>query len=348
MRALVKTAPGVGNLSVIDTPTPTPGAGEALVRIQRSGLCGTDLLVYDDLYRGRKRPVPCPLILGHEASGEVVELGPNTAGPRPGTRVAIEAVTGCGACFHCLRGNYNLCQDWHHIGLTIAGALAEFAIVPASSLFPLPDAVSLDNAALLEPLATVINTLERTRPMPGTPSAVIGPGPFGLLHVQALRAAGAGPIVVFGRPGDESRLEVARRAGADDALIADRTAANAYVADRTGGVGMGLVIETAGTAEGVQTALDITAGKGTLATLGLVRRAEIDVLQVMRKDMTWVGVVASVRRHWAEAIRLVAAGRLNPAALITHRMTLDRALDGFTALRRREAVKVMYDVASLS
>ena len=128
MRALVKSAPGVGHLSVIDTPTPAPAAGEALVRIQRSGLCGTDLLVHDDLYRGRKRPVPCPLILGHEASGEVVELGPNTAGPRPGTRVAIEAVTGCGACFHCLRGNYNLCQDWHHIGLTIAGALAEFAI----------------------------------------------------------------------------------------------------------------------------------------------------------------------------------------------------------------------------
>ena len=173
MRALIKTAPGIGNLSVIDTPVPAPGPGEALVRIQRSGLCGTDLLVYDDVYRGRKRPVPYPLVLGHEASGEVVELGPRTAGPAPGTRVAIEAVTGCGSCFHCLRGNYNLCQDWHHLGLTIAGALAEFAVVPASSLLPIPDSLSLDNAALLEPLATVINTLERTRPMPGTPSAVV-------------------------------------------------------------------------------------------------------------------------------------------------------------------------------
>jgi threonine dehydrogenase-like Zn-dependent dehydrogenase len=327
----------------MDAPVPVPGPGEALVRVLRSGLCGTDLLVYDDVYRGRKRPVPYPLILGHEASGEVIELGPRTAGPPPGTRVAIEAVTGCGSCFHCLRGNYNLCQDWHHLGLTTAGALAESAVVPAASLFPLPDAVSLDNAALLEPLATVINTLERTRPLPGTPSAVIGPGPFGLLHVQALRAAGAGPIVVFGRPGDEARLEVAHRAGADAALIVDRAGANAYVADLTGGVGMGLVVETAGTAEGVQTALDVTAGKGTLATLGLVRTVELDVLQVMRKDMTWVGVVASVRRHWAEAIRLVAAGRLDPSALITHRLPLGRALEGFDALRRREAVKVMYD-----
>ncbi len=344
MRALIKTARGVGNLSVLDTPAPVPGPGEALVRIQRSGLCGTDLLVYDDVYRGRKRPVPYQLILGHEASGEVVDLGPRTAGPPLGTRVAIEAVTGCGACFHCLRGNYNLCQDWHHLGLTIAGALAEFAVVPVSSLLPLPDAVSLDDAALLEPLATVINTLERTRPMPGTPSAVIGPGPFGLLHVQALRAAGAGPVVVFGRPGDEARLDIARRAGADEAIVVDRAGANDYVAELTGGVGMGLVIETAGTSEGVQTALDITAGKGTLATLGIVRHTEIDVLQVMRKDMTWVGVVASVRRHWAEAIRLVASGRLKPSALITHRLPLTDALRGFDALRRREAVKVMYEI----
>jgi threonine dehydrogenase-like Zn-dependent dehydrogenase len=344
MRALIKTASGVGHLAVMDTPVPVPGPGEALVRVQRSGLCGTDLLIHDDVYRGRKRPVPCPLILGHEASGVVVELGPGTSGLPAGTRVAIEAVAGCGVCYQCSRGRYNLCLDWHHIGLTKAGALAEFVVVPAATTFALPDAMSLENAAFLEPLATVMNTLERTRPLPGTPAAVVGPGPFGLLHVQALRAAGAGPILVFGRPGDEARLEIARRVGADEARIADRAEANAYVAESTGGVGMGLVIETAGTSEGLQTALDITAGGGTLASLGLVRHTEIDALQVMRKDMTWFGVVAAVRRHWAEAIRLVAAGVLDPSKLITHRLPLGDALAGFTALRAREAVKVMFDV----
>lgn len=346
MRALVKTAPGAGHLAVAEAPVPVPGPGEALVRVLRSGLCGTDLLVYDGVYRGRRRPVPSPLILGHEAAGEVVELGAGTGGPAAGTRVAIEAVTGCGACYQCARGRYNLCQDWHHIGLTTNGALAEFAVVPVASLFPLPQSMSFENAAFLEPLATVMNTLERVRPLPGTPAAVIGPGPFGLLHVQALRAAGAGPILVFGRPGDEARLDVARRVGADEALVADRAGAIAAAARLTDGIGMGLVIETAGTPEGVQTALEITAGGGTLATLGLVRHTEIDVLQVMRKDMTWVGVVAAVRRHWAEAIRLVASGRLDPSALITHRLPLRDALDGLTALRAREAVKVMYDPAA--
>jgi threonine 3-dehydrogenase len=107
---------------------------------------------------------------------------------------------------------------------------------------------------------------------------------------------------------------------------------------------LGLVVETAGTPEGLQTALDITAGGGTLASLGLVRHTEIDALQIRRKDMTWFGVVAAVRRHWAEAIRLVDAGVLNPAELITHRMPLADALDGFTALRSRDAVKVMYEI----
>src|SRR5947207_13186671 len=117
MRALIKTASGPGNLALMDAPVPEPRTGEALVRVLRSGLCGTDRLVYDGVYRGRQRPVPSPLVLGHEAAGEVVALGPATEGPAAGTRVAIEAVTGCGVCYQCSRGRYNLCQDWHHIGL---------------------------------------------------------------------------------------------------------------------------------------------------------------------------------------------------------------------------------------
>ncbi len=346
MRALIKSAPGAGHLAVAETSVPVPRLGGALVRIVRSGLCGTDLLLHDGIYRGRRRPVPSPLILGHEASAEVIEIGPGTEGPAPGTRVAIEAVSGCGACYQCSRGRYNLCQDWHHLGLTTDGLLAEYAVVPAASLLPLPASVSPENAAFLEPLATVMNTIERTRPLPGTPVAVIGPGPFGLLHVQALRAGGAGPILVFGRPGDEARLEVARSIGADEARVADHDQAVACAARWTDGIGMGLVIECGGTPDAVQTALEITAGGGTLATLGLVRRAEIDVLQVMRKDMTWVGVVAAVRRHWVDAVRILASGQLNPSALITHRMPLSAALEGFEALRQREAVKVMYDPAA--
>lgn len=346
MQAFIKTAPGVGNMVVAEAPVPVPGPGEALVRIKNSGMCGTELLVYDDVYKGRNRPMPFPLIVGHEASGEVVELGPGTDGPRSGTRVGIEGVSGCGRCFHCIRGNYNLCPDWHHIGLTRPGSHAEFVAVPTSSLLPLPDDVSFESAAFLEPLATVVHTLDRTRPTPGQPAAIIGPGPLGLLHLQVLRSAGLCPILVLGRHGDETRLEMARSLGADAAIVADANEAREHAARFTDGIGMALVIETAGTPEAVQTALDIAGGKGTMVTLGLARFTEIDALALMRKDLTWMGVVASVRRHYAEAIRLVRTGKVQPERLITHRMPLAEALSGVSLMRDCKAVKIMFTLGA--
>ena len=341
MRALTKTAPGVGHLEILETAPPAPGPGEALVRIGPSGLCGTDLLLYDDVYRGRKRPVPFPLIVGHEASGEVVELGRGTSWPPPGTRVGIEAVTGCSSCYHCLRGNYNLCQDWHHIGLTRAGVLAELVVVPTTSLLPLPDEVTLESAAFLEPLATAMHTLERVKPAPGTSAAIVGPGPLGFLHLQVLQAAGLGPVVMYGQPGDEARLALAASLGAN-VFLGDRQAVAAHADRTTGGIGFGLSIESGGTSTAIQSALDIVAGQGTLVSLGIVRATEIDVLQVMRKNLTWIGVVASVRRHFADAIELIRIGKVRPEELITHRLPLADALAGFHALRQREAVKVMF------
>jgi 2-desacetyl-2-hydroxyethyl bacteriochlorophyllide A dehydrogenase len=345
VRALIKTAPGRGNVEVLDTVLPVPGPGEALVRIARSGLCGTDLLLYDDVYRGRRRPVPFPLVVGHEASGEVVDLGPGTSWPTPGTRVGIEAVTGCGHCHYCVRGTYNLCQDWHHIGLTRAGVLAEFVVVPAASLLPLPDGVTLESAAFLEPLATAVHTFERVKPTPGTSAAIVGPGPLGFLHQQVLQAAGVGPIVVYGQAGDESRLELAASLGAN-VFLGDRREIAAHADDATHGIGFGVSIESGGTSGAIQSALDIVAGNGTLASLGIIRETDIDVLQVMRKNLTWIGVVSSVRRHFADAIKLIQTGKVRPADLITHRMPLGDALAGFHALRQREAVKVMFSLTA--
>ena len=343
MRALIKTAPGVGHLEVLEEPSPAPGPGEALVRIGASGLCGTDLMLFDGTYRGRRRPVPSPLIVGHEASGEVADLGPGTQWPPRGTRVGIEAVTGCGHCHHCFRGRYNLCQDWHHIGLTRSGVLAEFVTIPTASLLPLPDDVTLESAAFLEPLATAVHTLERVKPAPGTTAAIVGPGPLGFLHLQVLQAAGAGPIVMYGRSGDESRLALASALGAE-VFIGDRAEIAAHASDITLGRGFGLAIEAGGTSSAIQSALEIVGGQGTLVSLGIVPATGIDVLQVMRKNLTWIGVVASVRRHFADAIELIGSGKVRPQELITHRLPLCDALAGFDALRQRHAVKVMFDL----
>jgi L-iditol 2-dehydrogenase len=313
------------------------------VRVGPSGLCGTDLLVYDGVYRGRNNPVPSPLIVGHEAAGEIVELGPGTAWPPVGTRVGIEAVWGCGSCHHCVRGSYNLCQDWHHIGLTRAGVLAEYVVMPAASLLPLPDRITLESAAFLEPLATAVHTMERVRVLPGTSAAIVGPGPLGFLHMQLLQAMGASPVVMYGRRGDETRLELAASLGAQ-VFAGDRQAIAAHASALTGGIGFGIAIEAGGTPEAVQSALDVVAGNGTVATLGLVRETGIDALLVMRKNLTWIGVVSSVRRHVAAAVALLDVGTIRPVDLVTHRLPLEAALSGFDAMRERSAVKVMFQL----
>jgi len=238
---------------------------------------------------------------------------------------------------------YNLCQDWHHIGLTRAGALAESLVVPVSSLLPLPESVTLESAAFLEPLATAMHTLERVKPGPQTSVAIVGPGPLGFLHLQVLQAAGAGPIVMYGQAGDESRLALAAHLGAE-VFQGDQREIAAHARHITAGAGFDLSVESGGTSSAIQTALEIVSGGGTLVSLGIVRQTEIDVLQVMRKNLTWIGVVASVRRHFADAIRLIELGKVRPERLITHRLPLADALTGFDVLRQRTAVKVMFAV----
>ena len=179
-------------------------------------------------------------------------------------------MTGCGRCHHCLRGHYNLCQDWHHLGLTRAGVLAEFVVVPATSLLPLPDEVTLERAAFLEPLATAVHTLERVKPAPGTSAAIVGPGPLGFLHLQVLQAAGRRAVVMYGQPGDESRLELAASAGSRN--LSGRPPRGRRHADALHRRHrIRLSIESGGTSGAIQSALDIVAGDGTLVSLGLMR-----------------------------------------------------------------------------
>ncbi len=340
MRALVKLSGGVGKLVVTDVPDPRPGPGEVVVKVACSTVCGTDVLVHDDRYAG-KRPLPFPFTLGHEVAGVVWEVGSGVDGVRPGDRVGMESIIGCRSCYHCARGHTNLCPNWHHIGLTMDGSFAEYLKVPASILIPLPDGVSFESASMLEPLSLAVHSAERLNPRPAQPTAIVGPGPIGLLHLLVLKAFGVGPILVVGRPEDEQRLQAARQLGADRAVaVNSREEAVAVALEMTDGVGMELVVEATGAPSGVQTAIDLVAGNGKLVTTGLARVTEVDALQILRKNMTWMGTVASVRRHFLEALRLIATGRADPSRLITHRLPLREGVEAVRLMKERESLKV--------
>lgn len=339
MRALIKSQSGPGNMAVVDWPDPQPGPGEVVVEVKCTTICGTDVLVHDEKYVG-KRPLPYPFVLGHEVAGVVAEVGEGVEGFKPGDRVGVESIIGCGTCYHCQRGNSNLCPYWHHIGLTMDGSFAQYIKVPQTILLHLPDVVTMEAASMLEPLGLAVHTMHRLAPRPSQPLAIVGPGPIGLLHLLVMKATGAGPILVLGMPGDEDRLEVAKANGADHvAAVQSREEAVALANGLTGGVGMELVIEATGSPGGVQTALDLVAGNGKLATVGLARITEVDALQIIRKNLTWYGMVAAVRLHYVEAIRMMAAGRVDPSRLITHRFSLEEGVEAVHMMKERKSLK---------
>ncbi len=159
-------------------PAPKPGAGQVLIRVKATGLCYTDMSILKGEYKGRK-PVPIPVIMGHEASGVVAEVGPGVTTVKAGQRIGFEVLSGCGKCVNCRSGYKNMCTDWHHLGITGDGTFAEYVVQDETLVYPLPDNVDFADAALLEPLSLTVRSLEHVKPFVGESAVIIGPGTVG-------------------------------------------------------------------------------------------------------------------------------------------------------------------------
>ncbi|MFZ9748169.1 MAG: alcohol dehydrogenase catalytic domain-containing protein, partial [Opitutaceae bacterium] len=242
MQALVLTAPS--RLEVRAMPEPVPAEDEVLLRIHACGICGSDIHGWDGS-TGRRRP---PLIMGHEAAGEVLAAGARATGWRPGDRVTFDSTISCGACASCTAGQVNLCANRRVVGVAPAeyrqhGAFAERLALPARVLYRLPDTLPYPEAAMVEPVSIAVHAVTRWREAlrgrgeepAGQPVVVVGAGMIGLLVIQALRWAGAGEILAIDLA--DNRLELARRLGATQVINSGRTDAAAAVAAAAGGAG---------------------------------------------------------------------------------------------------------------
>ncbi|HUI69510.1 MAG TPA: alcohol dehydrogenase catalytic domain-containing protein, partial [Spirochaetia bacterium] len=159
MKAIVKTDQTAGSFAVEDVPVPTAGPGQVLIKVKSTGLCYTDMSILKGEYKGRK-PVPIPVIMGHEAAGIVTEVGKGVDTLRAGQRVGFEVLSGCGKCPNCRSGNKNMCTDWSHLGITEDGTFAEYVVQHESLVHPLSDTIDFADAALLEPLSLTVRSLE--------------------------------------------------------------------------------------------------------------------------------------------------------------------------------------------
>lgn len=341
MKAIIKYNEKANSLAVRDMPKPEPGPGEVLIQIKATGICHTDVTILMNEYKGRK-PVPIPIILGHEGAGIVVENGRATY-YKVGERVAIQPLSGCGKCYNCKNGDENMCTDWKHIGITCNGTFAEYVTVPEKSLHLLPDSISFADAAFLEPIGLTVRSLEHVKPMLGDIAAVVGPGSIGLFHVEALKASGS-KVIVIGLNQDKYKFEIARKLGADYIINASEVDVLEEVKKITNGRGVDVVIETASSPKALLTAYDIVGTRGRISSFGLYPEATIKPVDILRKGATIYGDVGQLTRHFMRAIRWVEDKKVLATPLISGKYSLDQAKEAFQSLDKGNAVKVLFEL----
>jgi (R,R)-butanediol dehydrogenase/meso-butanediol dehydrogenase/diacetyl reductase len=296
MRAAVYHGPH--DVRIEDLPTPQPGAGEVLLKVLRSGMCGTDATDWKAGPKtfpvNRRHPVTGhegPMVIGHEFIGEVVEQGTGATTP-VGTLVASGAGVSCGECDRCRQGRTNLCRSYYTLGLNTAGGLAEFVAVPESTLVPIPEGVSLDAAGLAQPLAVGLHAARRAGARNGDRVVLIGAGAIGTFVLTGLRSLVDVDLTVVDFPGP--RLERARRLGATRCIEAGGDAPGKVLA-ALGAPGADVVIEASGAPGQLDVAIGLARPGGTVLQVGLPSQPqEIDVWSLVMQEKTIQTTLAHV------------------------------------------------------
>ncbi|WP_346206872.1 alcohol dehydrogenase catalytic domain-containing protein [Caldifermentibacillus hisashii] len=342
MKAIVKTKPEKGFIEVKEVPIPKIKEDEVLVKIHATGVCGTDILLADWEYLGRN-PVEPPIILGHEGAGEIVEVGANVTNVKVGDRVGLEAIIGCGTCHHCRRGNPNLCSKWGHLGIDFDGTFAEYIAFPAANVHVLPDKITYEQAAFVEPISIVAHAFESNPITPGDTVAIVGPGPLGLFSVQAAKSAGAGKIIVIGTAEDKVRLEIAQQLGADYVLNNGDSDATEAIKELTNGIGAEVVFEAGGTGKSIEQAIAVASGNGKVFLMGFGKESTIKPLtQIVRQNLMVKGVVASRPDHYETVNRWLENGVVDIKHMVTHTLGFEDVEKAFQLLKNKEAGKVLF------
>lgn len=340
MKAVMKVAPGVGNVEICDIEEPATPPGHVKLEVKAAGICGTDIHIYHDEFRTQP-----PVVMGHELAGVVVELGAGVSGLAAGDRVTTETYFfTCGHCRYCRGGRPNLCAERKSIGSAVNGAFARYIITPSRNVHPLPNGVDFLAGALTEPLACVVHgALELPRLTAGDLAVVAGPGAIGLLTLQVIKAAGL-KVVMLGTDVDEQRLRLAAELGADFTLNVQREDIAAVVRDISEGAGADIVYECSGAGPAAAQLLTLVRKQGQYAQVGLFGKPiSWDQDQVCYKELSVTGSNASVPSAWLRALKLMADGKVQTRPLVSAVFPLTEWQRAFTSFERKEGVKVVIE-----
>ena len=322
-------------LTITDMPEPEIGARDVLVQIRACGICGSDVHGFDGS-SGRRIP---PLIMGHEASGVVAEIGAEVSNVKVGDRVTFDSMVSCGVCGFCESGQMNLCDDRRVLGVSCDdyrqhGCFAEYAVVPEHIIYPMPDNLPFEHAAMIEPVSVAVHAMKRTPIAAGDTAVVVGAGMIGLLVVQALKAAGCGKIIAVDLANE--KLALAQTLGAELGINPNTTDALTAIREATAGRGADVSMEVVGTTSPVQTAIAGTRKGGHVTLIGnLAPTVEFPIQSVVTRELTVYGSCAS-NGEYPDCIDLLANGTIQVEPLISAKATLEEGPDWFDRLYAAE------------
>lgn len=341
MKAVVKTQKGEGFLQIEEREIPKISADEVLIKVAYAGICGTDIHIKHDQY-----PYWPPVIIGHEFSGTVVEVGDCVRSFSKGDKVVGEPHNlACGKCELCRTGNIQLCLDKRSIGWGIDGAFAEYLKMPEKLLHKVPDNVSLEAAAVAEPCAIVAHQmLERGRIIPGEIVVIMGMGPIAIIAAQMARIAGAGKIIMCGCTSDEGiRLDIVKQLNCCDLFInVQKEKTEDALSDILSAGGVDVVIEASGAASAIKTAVRLLKKKGLFCAIGMTGNPEISFPwnEAMGKALDLQFNMSSSYTGWKTALNLLESGSLN-TEILTEIRPLENFEQAFDDLENGKAVKIL-------
>lgn len=338
----MKASRFLGNktFAVTDLPTPHAGPGELVLRNQVCGVCGTDVHIYHG--EPGSADVNPPVVLGHEYSGEVVEVGEGVTGFAVGDHVTVDPNIYCGHCAYCQNGKKQLCPSMEAIGVTRDGGFAQYSLIPASQAFKLEPTVPWEAAAMAEPLACCLHGIDLAGIQVGDKVCVVGGGAIGLLMVQLAKLSGASQIVLS-EP-NEKRRQVGLQLGANAAIDPTRPDAQEAFAQVLDG-GANVVIECVGNVPAVKSAFQF-AGKGATVLLFSVPKVDatfdLPLFDVYKKELTIKGSFVNPDTH-ARAVALINSGKVDFDPIITHRFTLDQLPEAIAMQMSDASIKVVVE-----
>jgi len=340
VKALTKTEKGYDKMALLDIEEPKAEKNLVKIKVEYSGICGSDL----HSFKGEYGNIKTPVVLGHEFSGVVVEVGESVTKVNVGDRVTSETTfETCGECDFCKSKDYNLCSTRKGIGTQANGSFAEYVLSREESVHVLPENVSLLAASLTEPLACCVHAaLEKTTINAGEVALVFGPGPIGLLLSQVVKSQGA-YVILAGVTKDKERMELAKKLGIDLVVDLLQEDLDAIVMEKTNGYGANKVFDCSGVIHAVNQGLRLTKKKGDFVQVGLFAKVknELDQEAIIQREIRYIGSRSQKPSSWITSLELLRDKKVDTETLVTKMVDLENWRDGIDAAMQGSEIKVV-------